>query len=48
MPHKEDSNIYAVPLHDTFAAEVRGVDFSKDLSQEDFDQIYAAISKVSS
>jgi len=48
MPHKEESNITAVPLHDTFAAEVKGVDFSKELSDEDFGHIYDAISKVSS
>jgi hypothetical protein len=47
MPHKQDeSRIVAVPLHDTFAAEVRGVDFSKELSDEDFNEVYKAITKV--
>jgi hypothetical protein len=46
MPHKEENQITAVPLHDSFAAEVRGVDFSKNLSEEDFAQIHAAITKV--
>jgi alpha-ketoglutarate-dependent 2,4-dichlorophenoxyacetate dioxygenase len=51
MPHKEDSKISIVELHPTFAAEVYGVDFSDDVrgvSQEDFAEIYKAITKVSS
>lgn len=47
MPHKEDSKISINELHPTFAAEVSGVDFSGDVSKEDFDEIYKAITKVS-
>jgi alpha-ketoglutarate-dependent 2,4-dichlorophenoxyacetate dioxygenase len=46
MPHKEEQDITAIPLHDTFAAEVRGVDFSQELSEEAFAKIYEAITKV--
>ena len=48
MPHKEDSKISIVELHPTFAAEVYGADFSGDVSEEDFAEIYKAITKVSS
>jgi len=48
MPHKEDgSKLEIVQLHPTFAAEVRGVDFSQDISPDVFDEIHAAITKVS-
>lgn len=47
MPHKEQNHISVVELHPTFAAEVRGVDFSQELSIEVFDEIYHAITKVS-
>lgn len=49
MPHKEDSNgsISITELHPTFAAEVRGVDFSQDISPEVFKEIHGAITKVS-
>jgi hypothetical protein len=47
MPHKEDSKVYTVELHPTFAAEVYGVDFSQDVSPEDFNEVYKAITKVS-
>lgn len=47
MPHKEDSKISIVELHPTFAAEVYGVDFSGEVSKEDFDEVYKAITKVS-
>ena len=47
MPHKEDSRVVINELHPTFAAEVRGVDFTKDVSPDVFDQIYQAITKVS-
>ena len=47
MPHKEDSKIRLVELHPTFAAEVYGVDFSQDVSPEEFNEVYEAITKVS-
>lgn len=47
MPHKEDSSITIKELHPTFAAEVHGVNF-QDLTDEQFDEIYKAITKVSS
>lgn len=34
-------------LHPTFAAEISGVDFSKPLSSEVFQEVRAAIAKVS-
>jgi len=48
MPHRNDDvvAIEIVPLHSTFAAEVHGVDFSKDISPEVFEQIKQAITKV--
>ena len=46
MPHKEDSTITIKELHPTFAAEVHGVDF-ENLTDEQFDEIYQAITKVS-
>ena len=47
MPHKEENQISIVELHPTFAAEVHGVDFSGDVSDEQFDEVYKAITKVS-
>lgn len=47
MPHKEEGKVYVKELHPTFAAEVHGVDFSQDVSPEDFEEIYKAITKVS-
>lgn len=49
MPHKDEGHdqIEIIPLHPTFAAEVRGVDFSQDVSPEVFGQIKEAIAKVS-
>ena len=47
MPHKEESKVYTVELHPTFAAEVYGVDFSQGVSPEDFNEVYKAITKVS-
>ena len=47
MPHKEDGLITIKELHPTFAAEVHGVDFSNDISSDDFDEVYRAITKVS-
>ncbi|KAK4546465.1 hypothetical protein LTR36_002142 [Oleoguttula mirabilis] len=48
MPHKDDSTaptISITELHPTFAAEVRGVDFSQDLPPAVFQEIYEAITK---
>jgi len=49
MPHKEDGDgrLVIEQLHPTFAAEVRGVDFSQDIPPELFDEIHEAITKVS-
>lgn len=48
MPHREDRpGISIVELHPTFAAVVRGVDFSKEIPPEDLDQVRKAITKVS-
>lgn len=47
MPHKEDNHLSIAELHPTFAAEVRGVDFSHELSPDVFDEVYQAITKVS-
>ena len=47
MPHKEEIKLNIVELHPTFAAEVHDVDFSHGVSDEMFDQIYKAITKVS-
>jgi len=33
-------------LHPTFGAEIRGVDFSKPVSEEIFSQIHSAMAKV--
>lgn len=44
MPHKEES-LTVTELHPTFAAEVRGVDFSKPIPPDVFDEIHQAISK---
>lgn len=46
MPHKENSTITIKELHPTFAAEVHDVDF-QNLTDEQFDEIYQAITKVS-
>lgn len=45
MPHKE--NLEIIPLHPTFAAEVKGVDFSGPLPDHVFAEIEAAMAKVS-
>ena len=48
MPHKENNNVISiVELHPTFAAELRGVDFSKPISPRFFAEIHDAITKVS-
>lgn len=46
MRHKEESNISVVELHPTFAAEVRGVDFSREMPADVFEEIKKAIAKV--
>lgn len=48
MPHREESKLTIKQLHPTFAAEVRGVDFSTDIPQDVFNEIYQAITKVRS
>lgn len=40
------SHISVKPLHPTFAAEISGVDFKSSLSDEVFQEIYQAITKV--
>ncbi|KAK5129817.1 hypothetical protein LTR08_002794 [Meristemomyces frigidus] len=46
MPHKkEDGGVSVTELHPTFAAELRGVDFSQDISPEVFRKIHDAITK---
>jgi hypothetical protein len=40
------SHISVNPIHPTFGAEVREVDFSKPLTDEVFSEIYSAITKV--
>lgn len=47
MPHKEESKIIVTELHPTFAAEVRGVDFSKEIADDVFQEVQEAITKVS-
>lgn len=44
MPHKQD--IEFIPLHPTFAAEVKGVDFSKPIPDDTFAQIKQGITKA--
>lgn len=44
MPHSV-SAISITELHPTFGAEVSGVDFSSPISEDDFREIYAAITK---
>lgn len=46
MPHREDTTIRITELHPTFAAEVRGVDFSKDIPHDVFQEVLEAITKV--
>ncbi|KAK4505562.1 hypothetical protein PRZ48_003525 [Zasmidium cellare] len=45
MPHKEDTSIHIKELHPTFAAEVRGVDFSREIPDDVFQEVQAAITK---
>lgn len=44
MPHKQELEF--IPLHPTFAAEVKGVDFSKPISDDVFAEIKAGIAKA--
>ena len=46
MPHKEDSRLQVTELHPTFAAEVRGIDFSKEIPDDVFEELRDIISKV--
>lgn len=46
MPHKEESKISIKELHPTFAAEIRGIDFSKEIPEDVFAEVLEAISKV--
>lgn len=46
MPHSVPK-LNFVPLHDTFGAECQGVDFSKPVEKDVFNEIYDGISKVS-
>lgn len=46
MPHKEESSFVINELHPTFAAEIRGIDFSKEITPDVFNQVYEAITKV--
>lgn len=45
MPHKE--NLEITKLHPTFAAEVKGVDFSQPLPDDVLAEIKAALAEVS-
>lgn len=45
MPHQEHLEI--VGLHPNFAAEAKGIDFSRPISDEVFAEIKAAMTKVS-
>lgn len=47
-PEVEFKTLKCKPLHPTFAAEIEGVDFTKPISDEVFDEILAASAKVSS
>jgi hypothetical protein len=42
----EYKHIKVNPLHPTFGAEVRGIDFSQPVSDEVFAEVLAAITKV--
>lgn len=45
-PEVEFKTLKIKPLHPTFAAEIEGVDFSKAVSDEVFNEILAASAKV--
>ncbi|KAF7186640.1 Alpha-ketoglutarate-dependent 2,4-dichlorophenoxyacetate dioxygenase [Pseudocercospora fuligena] len=45
MPHAQQSKLAITELHPSFAAEVRGIDFSKDIPDDTFAEILAAIAK---
>lgn len=47
MPHREDRKFQINELHPTFAAEIRGIDFSEPIPPDVFEQVYEAITKVS-
>jgi alpha-ketoglutarate-dependent 2,4-dichlorophenoxyacetate dioxygenase len=49
LPSTDDTdfkNIKIQKLHKTFGAQISGVDFSSPISDEIFDEILAAITKV--
>ncbi|KZO98717.1 Clavaminate synthase-like protein [Calocera viscosa TUFC12733] len=43
--HREFQTIECVPLHPTFGAEIRGLDFSKPIPDDQFDELQRAIGK---
>ena len=46
-PDREFKHLTIKELHPTFAAEIDGVDFSKDIPHDVFNEILAASAKVS-
>jgi alpha-ketoglutarate-dependent 2,4-dichlorophenoxyacetate dioxygenase len=49
LPSTDDSDFKIIKiqkLHKTFGAQISGVDFSSSISDETFDEILAAITKV--
>jgi alpha-ketoglutarate-dependent 2,4-dichlorophenoxyacetate dioxygenase len=48
MPHAVDFNLIQVKeLHPTFGAEVHGVDFSRPVPEDVFQELWKAVNKVS-
>lgn len=47
MPHKNETGVTVEQLHPTFSAQINGVDFSKPVPADTFQDIYDAITKVS-
>ena len=45
-PDREFKHLTIKELHPTFAAEIGGVDFSKEIPDDVFDEILAASAKV--
>lgn len=43
---KQDSTLEIIKLHPTFAAEVRGLDFSKEISEEVFQEVLGIVAEV--
>lgn len=46
MPHKEDATLHITELHRSFAAKVEGVDFTKPIPPDEFEEIHKAITEV--